>query len=110
MCVYLCKVDGSARRQVVHFIECLYRPPVTRVGVGETADRGRSELLLLLSDAGRPYLFVTKGHGTKRRRSTTFPSVVDYCKGGDKKTGQPYQRDSSKLWTVCRWTMRKQIT
>lgn len=81
MCVYLCKVDGSARRQVVHFIECLYRPPVTRVGVGKTADRGRSELLLLLSDAvvGRPYLFVTKGRATKRRRSTTFPDVLDYC-------------------------------
>lgn len=77
MCVYLCKVDGSARRQVVHFIECLYRPPVTRVGVGETADRGRSELLLLLlSDAvvvGRPYLFVTKGRGTTRRPMHNFP-------------------------------------
>lgn len=49
--VCLCKIDGSARRQVVHFIECLYRPPVTRVGVGGTADRA-SGLLLLLSDAG----------------------------------------------------------
>lgn len=87
MCVYLCKVDGSARRQVVHFIECLYRPPVTRVGVGETADRGRSELLLLLSDAGRSYLFVTEGHGTKRRRSTTFPVELDYCSGNDKRAG-----------------------
>lgn len=89
MCVYLCKVDGSARRQVVHFIECLYRPPVTRAGVGETADRGRSELLLLLSDAGRPYLFVTKGPGTKCRRSTTFPDVLYYCSGNGERVGQP---------------------
>lgn len=43
MYLCLCKIDGSARRQVVHFIECLYRPPVTRVGVGGTADRARAD-------------------------------------------------------------------
>lgn len=58
MCAYLCKVDGSARRQVVHFIECLYRPPVTRVGVGKTADRAGANYYYCCRMPARSALFI----------------------------------------------------
>lgn len=78
----LCKIDGSARRQVVHFIECLYRPPVTRVGVGGTADRV-SGLLLLLSDASTG-LFIRDLRGPvpggELTTSPTFLTNLDLIK------------------------------
>lgn len=62
LCVYLCKIDGFATKASgTHFIECLYRPPVTRVGVGETADRARANYYYCCRMSALPYLFVTKG-------------------------------------------------
>jgi hypothetical protein len=61
--VCLCKIDDCARKQVVHFIECLYRPPVTRVGVGETADRAPANYYYCCRMSALAYLFVTSEVG-----------------------------------------------
>lgn len=60
--MYLCKIDGFATKASgTHFIECLYRPPVTRVGVGETADRAQANYYYCCRMSALAYLFVTKG-------------------------------------------------
>lgn len=75
--VYLCKIDGSATKASgTHFIECLYRPPVTRVGVDKTADQARANYYYCCRMSALAYLFVTKGaegDGWMKRRSSTFP-------------------------------------
>lgn len=75
--MYLCKIDCFATKASgTHFIECLYRPPVTRVGVDETADRARANYYYCCRMSALAYLFVTKGvEGVgwiKRHRSSTF--------------------------------------
>lgn len=69
--MYLCKIDGSATKASgTHFIECLYRPPVTRVGDDETADRARANYYCCCRMSALAYLFVTKRVGCRGGGST----------------------------------------
>lgn len=72
--MYLCKIDGSATKASgTHFIECLYRPPVTRVGVDKTADQARANYYCC-GMSNSAYLLVMKGANVTEGWDVTEPT------------------------------------